>query len=245
MDKRDMAAQAEKYKMEMMKLYGKSTVIPEKINNAMMTEETVPAVNVLPEEDEPPVAEEETEREIQTEVDSDDLPENSEDMEKRYPEPDLSELTNDFKQNREDYNGQKLGAYIEDAEYNGKGVIVVNVRAGDQADPIENAVVHVSSINDGNRFYNATGVTDNSGTTQRFIVPAPSLSYSQIPDSKVRSYALYDISVTAKGFFNARSVDVPVFEGITSVQNFSMVPLPLYMNANEETVTYYNQEPNL
>lgn len=242
MDKRDMAAQAEKYKQEMMKLYGKSTVQEEPIT---MTEETVPAVNVLPEEDEPPVAEEETGREIQTEVDTDDLPENSEDIENRYPEPDLSELTRNIAQNTEEESGGKLGKYIEDADYNGEGFIIVNVRAGDQADPIENAVVHISSINDGNRFYNATGVTDDSGTTQKFTVPTPSLSYSQTPDSKVRPYALYDISVTARGFFNARSVDVPVFEGITSVQNFSMVPLPLYMKANEETVTYFNQEPNL
>lgn len=242
MDKRDMAAQAEKYKQEMMKLYGKSTVQEERIP---IPEETVPAVNVLPEEDEPPVAEEETGRELQTEVDTDDLPENSEDIENRYPEPDLSELTRNIIQNTEDESEEKLGKYIEDADYNGEGFIVVNVRAGDQADPIENAVVHISSINDGNRFYNATGVTDDSGTTQKFTVPAPSLSYSQTPDSKVRPYALYDISVTARGFFNARSVDVPVFEGITSVQNFSMVPLPLYMKASEETVTYFNQEPNL
>ncbi len=242
MDKRDMAAQAEKYKQEMMKLYGKSTVQEEQIP---IPEETVPAVSVLPEVDEPPVAEEETGREIQTEVDSDDLPENSEDIENRYPEPDLSELTRNIAQNTEEESDGKLGKYIEDADYNGEGFIVVNVRAGDQADPIENAVVHVSSINDGNRFYNATGATDDSGTTQKFTVPAPSLSYSQTPGSKVRPYALYDISVTARGFFNARSVDVPVFEGITSVQNFSMVPLPLYMKANEETVTYFNQEPNL
>lgn len=242
MDKRDMAAQAEKYKQEIMKLYGKSAAQEE---NAVLTAEAVPAVNVLPEEDEPPVAEQEPDREIQTEVDSDDLPGNSEDIENRYPDPDLSELAGESEQTPPEESGEKLGKYLEDTEYNGKGYIIVNVRAGDQADPIENAVVHISSINDGNRFYNATGVTDNSGTTQRFIVPTPSLSYSQTPDSNVRPYALYDISVTAKGFFNARSVDVPVFEGITSVQSFSMIPLPLYMKANEETVTYYNQEPNL
>lgn len=242
MDKRDMAAQAERYKQEMMKLYGKSTVQAERIP---VTEEIVAAVNVLPEEDEPPVAQEDTGREIQTEVDSDDLTENPENIENRYPEPDLSELTRNQVQNRNEESGEKLGKYIEDTDYNGEGYIIVNVRAGDQADPIENAVVHISSINDGNRFFNVTGVTDESGTTQKFAVPTPSLSYSQTPDSKVRPYALYDISVTARGFFNARSVDVPVFEGITSVQNFSMIPLPLYMKANEETVTYFNQEPNL
>lgn len=240
MDKTDMAAKAEKYKQEMMKLYGKSTVQPGR--TAHIEEEAAPAVNVLPEEDKPPVAEKEPDREIQAEVDSDDTAENSGELEKRYPEPDLSELKSGFVQNDKT---NKLGEFIEDTAYNGKGYILVNVRTGDQADPIENAVVHISSIKDGNRFYNATGTTDNSGTTQRFAVPAPSLSYSQTPDSKVRPYALYDISVTAGGFFNARSVDVPVFEGITSVQNFNLIPLPLYMRANEETVTYYNQEPNL
>lgn len=242
MDRRDMAAQAEKYKQEIMKLYGKSAAQEEK---APLKKETVPAVNVLPEEDKPPIAEQEPDREIQTEVDSEDLPGNSEDIENRYPDPDLSELAGESEQTPETESVEKLGKYLEDTEYNGKGYVIVNVRAGDQAEPIENAVVHISSINDGNRFYKATGVTDNSGTTQRFIVPTPSLSYSQTPDSNVRPYALYDISVTAQGFFNARSVDVPAFEGITSVQSFSMIPLPLYMRANEETVTYYNQEPNL
>ena len=42
---------------------------------------------------------------------------------------------------------------------------------------------------------------------------------------------------------NARSVDVPVFAGITSVQNFSMIPVPAMMRQNDETVTYFNQEP--
>lgn len=244
MDNRDMAAKAEKYKQEMMKLYGKSTVHPE--NPKDHEAETVPAVNVFPEENKPPVvAEEEQENEIKTEVQTDE-PEKMEDrFEERYPEPDLSELTSDFGQNQPEEPVKKQGEYIEDPPYSGTGYIVVNVRAGDQADPIENAIVHVASVYDGNRFYNATGVTDNSGTTVRFTVPAPSASYSQAPDPKARPYALYDISVTARGFFNARSVDVPVFEGITSVQSFSMIPLPLYMKSTEETVTYFNQEPNL
>jgi len=49
--------------------------------------------------------------------------------------------------------------------------------------------------------------------------------------------------VTAKGFFNARSVDVPVFSGITSIQNFNMIPVPLMMKETDETLTIYNQEP--
>ena len=61
----------------------------------------------------------------------------------------------------------------------------------------------------------------------------------------IKPYSVYDISVYADGFFRERSVDVPVFAGITSIQQFNMVPLPLYMTENDETITYYNQEPEL
>lgn len=243
MEKNSVTANAEKYKQEMMKLYGKST---SKIENEKEdAEKIISAVNVLPEENKPPVAENEADREIIAEVESDDIPEDYNETEELYPEPDLSEIITDHDKISDTDENDKLGKYIDDTEYNGKGYIIVNVRTGDQADPIENAVVHISSIKNGNRFYNETDNSDNSGTTRKFVVPTPSFSYSQTPDSNIRPYALYDISVTANGFFNARSVDVPVFEGITSIQNFSLIPLPLYMRANEETVTYFNQEPNL
>ena len=84
-----------------------------------------------------------------------------------------------------------------------------------------------TAIVDGNRMIIAAGVTDSSGCIPKFAVPAPELSLSQAPGSKVRPYNIYDVSVSADGFFNARSVDVPVFSGTTSVQNFEMVPLPI------------------
>lgn len=269
MDNKDMTLRAEKYKQEMMKLYSKS---PARTENAQekadaavdraasaneesaITEtadmniraEAVPAVNVRPEANESPDAEEISKNEVITEVQTDRPDEIVQGIENRYPEPDLSGIYNDHGQLRIGENREKLGQYNEKpSDYNKSGFIIVNVRAGDQADPIENAVVHISSIKDESRYYDETGITDNSGTTRRFEVPAPSVSLSQAPDSKIRPYALYDISVTAKGYFNARSVDVPVFEGVTSVQTFSMIPLPLYMRSSEETVTYYNQEPIL
>ena len=72
----------------------------------------------------------------------------------------------------------------------------------------------------------------------------PDREYSQEPSPEERPYNLFDVSVSAEGFFRARSVDVPVFSGITSVQNFNLIPLPLMMDSSDETVTYYNAEPS-
>lgn len=244
MDKKDI----EKYKQEMMNLYGRSTV---------PAEESVFAVNTRPETEKLPEVSVEPERDIQTEPQQEnspedvfensmeDIPEENvnelETLEERYPEPDLSELETDFGQeneiSREPVSEDILGKEI--------GYIKVNVRTGDDSEPIENASIQITAIVDGNRLHIASGITDKSGTAPRFAVPAPSVSLSQQPDPNIRPYSNYDISVTADGFFNARSVDVPVFMGITSVQSFSMVPVPLFMKSNEETVTNFNQEPNL
>ena len=67
------------------------------------------------------------------------------------------------------------------------------------------------------------------------------LSFEEDPEKK--PYAVYDISIFAEGFFRSRSVDVPIFPYITSIQNINMIPLPAHMEDNGEIITYYNQEP--
>ena len=157
----------------------------------------------------------------------------------RYPDPDISVL-----------EGATDTTYTppiyDSVESLGKstGYIKVNVRTGYDSSAIEGASVTITAIVDGNRMIIAAGVTDSCGSIPKFAVPAPELSLSQAPGSKVRPYNIYDVSVSADGFFNARSVDVPVFSGTTSVQDFEMVPLPILMNPSDETVTYYNQEPD-
>lgn len=237
MDKKDIASQAEKYKREMMRLYGKST--------SPAAEETVPAVNTRPETEEFPDAVNEPERDIETEPDTEDVNPDDKTLDERYPEPDLSELSEDFGQTGGETPETEPSYASEESLGGSKGFILVNVRTGDESEPIENASVKVTAIVGGERMLIASGITNQSGTAPRFEVPVPDVSLSQSPDSSVRPYTLYDISVTAKGFFNSRSVDVPVFPGITSVQTFSMIPVPIYMSPNEETVTYFNQEPRL
>ena len=128
---------------------------------------------------------------------------------------------------------------------NSTGFILVNVRTGNESTPIVGASVVVTALDNGKRILAAARLTDISGTVTEIEVPAPDKAYSLTPDSAVRPYSLFDISVRARGFFNARSIDVTVFSGITSVQNFNMVPLTIGADSGEDTLTYFNQESYL
>ena len=234
--------QIDEYKREMMKLYGQRLSEEEKMISAQSEEpEIKEKINdnmSVPEEGFQDIVSPEIE-EVDPEAADDTswsgfLEKEPNDLDERFPDPDLSELQgNTIADNPALEND--LGSSI--------GFILVNVRAGDEAFAIEGAVVVVSAIINGTRLIIGTGIADNSGTAPLFEVPVPDPSFSQQPFSETRPYSLYDISVTAKGFFNARSVDVPVFSGITSIQNFNMIPVPLMMKETDETLTIYNQEP--
>lgn len=216
----------EKYRQEMMKLYGKST----SKNDTVPVQETAPSDNENITETEIPQIQEISPSEIS----------DISDIDERYPEPVLDEInenSSDTKLNNGEYNKR--------SNYDSIGWISVNVRTAENASPVENASVVITSMNNGNLIFEATGVTDESGQIKKIALPAPSASLSLDSENLIKPYSVYDISVYADGFFRERSVDVPVFAGITSIQQFNMVPLPLYMTENDETITYYNQEPEL
>ena len=227
----------EKYKNEMMKLYGKSR------ENSDTGEETEiftsPDINDINEN-----APDDTAYGEHTQTDRNETEDIEDEFNQRYPEPDLSDLDTDSGTLAPSEN-DTAPDYENTAELGGStGYILANVRTGDESSPVEDAAVSVIAVVDGQRIILASGVTDRNGTTAKFAVPVPDLEHSQSPDSNIRPYSLYDVTVTADGYFTARSVDVPVFSGITSIQNFSMIPVPYMMNNNSETVTYYNREPN-
>lgn len=254
MDIMNLNAQAEKYKEEMLRLYGKSTsaAVVGTVNASTFD---VPAdtrsdeAAEAPEETVPQAAEEQSEKQISEDIrgmqpDNQSKPqtepqqEAESTIEERFPEPNLSELPGNMPPASE--NIPETTENPGDFFGNGVGYILVNVRTGDDSLPLENASVKVTGIHSGKRFVIASALTDSSGRTPKFEIPAPVMTSLERPDSENRAYSLYDISVTANGFFNARSVDVPVFDDITSVQNFSMIPLPLYMRPDSETVITYN-----
>ncbi|WP_296573894.1 carboxypeptidase regulatory-like domain-containing protein [Ruminococcus sp.] len=215
----------EKYKQELMKLYSRSSSHGEELPKTEneKTEE-------LPDDT------------AYAEFSGSDGSGEAEDYNSRYPEPDLSGLDTDLgTENTEDDAPQEYSS--EELLGSERGYILVNVRTGDDSSAVEGAFVKVTAVVDGKRLVLASGATDESGVSPKFSVPVPDLEHSQTPDPDERPYNLFDVSVYAEGFFRARSVDVPVFSGITSVQNFNLIPVPLMMSSDDETVTYYNAEP--
>ena len=221
----------EKYKQELMRLYSRSTSAEEKQVTQPVPEEIKDTDTEAP--DDTVYAE-------HTEEDSNGA---EEDYNSRFPEPDLSELDTDFGTHSTE---DDVPPVYDSAELLGteRGYILVNVRTGDDSSAVAGAFISVTAIVDGKRLVLASGVTDESGVSPKFSLPVPDREYSQEPSPEERPYNLFDVSVSAEGFFRARSVDVPVFSGITSVQNFNLIPLPLMMDSSDETVTYYNAEPS-
>lgn len=164
---------------------------------------------------------------------------NDADLDENYPDPDISELI------PEEADTSSNQFFQSNAKNTEEGWIQVIVRKGDNAYPIPDASIIINSTEDGQLKLISNTMTDESGKTELIAVPAPNVSYSLESDNNVRPYALYNVSVFADGYFREKSVNVPVFAGITSVQQFNLVPLPLLMKESDETIEIFNQEPDL
>ena len=235
----------DKYNNEMMKMYGKSHQQDLSSNDRGLLDTVIDEENDF----ESPEIHETDEKSADDTAFSSNIEEENSDAEdaendynNRYPEPDLSDFEIiDAENNAADSKPPEY--FSEESLGGGKGYILVNVRTGDESSAVEGASVLITAIVNGEQVIIASALTDQNGTAGKIEVPAPDISHSQKPVTDSRPYNLFDVSVTAKGFFNTRSVDVPVFSGITSVQNFSMIPVPLMMGEASEIVTVYNQEP--
>ena len=111
----------------------------------------------------------------------------------------------------------------------GYGYIIVRVTTARGAIPLENATVSVKNYDP--EFEKGRGdiisvyTTNSSGLTERFALPAPPRELSMAPGNG-RSYQSYNLTVTKDGYADQEYINVPVFEGITAIQNADMIPLP-------------------
>ena len=111
----------------------------------------------------------------------------------------------------------------------GYGYMIVRVTTARGAIPLEDATVTVNNYDP--EFEKGRGdiisvyTTNSSGLTERFALPAPPRELSMAPGNG-KSYQSYILTVTKEGYADQEYINVPVFEGITSIQNADMVPLP-------------------
>ena len=110
----------------------------------------------------------------------------------------------------------------------GYGYMIVRVTTARGAIPLEGATVTVHNYDpefeSGRGDVVAVYTTGASGLTERFALPAPPRELSMSPGNG-RSYETYNLSVTKAGYYQQYYTNVPVFEGITAIQNADMIPL--------------------
>ncbi len=117
----------------------------------------------------------------------------------------------------------------------GMGYMIVRVTTARGAIPLEGAIVTVNNYfetgddvneNAGERG-NAIGtyITNSSGLTEKFALSAPPRALSMSPGNG-KSYLTYNVKVDKEGYYQQNYINAPVFDGITSIQNADMIPLP-------------------
>lgn len=101
------------------------------------------------------------------------------------------------------------------------GYLTVQVTSGNEAVPVSNAVVKVSQ-ND-NVIYELS--TDSSGSTEKVELITVARELSIDPNFIGNPYTLYDVTVSANGFYTLNIHGIKIFEGEHSIQPVSLIPL--------------------
>lgn len=143
------------------------------------------------------------------------------------PTPPVSEETIVQQQNEE--NQPEQNAQQENLENsfpdNSTGRLRVSVSTANQLSPVPGATVTVSAQNGDTNTTLDTSVTDRSGSSVTFTLPAPSASFSQEP-TVASPFALYQVSVSHPDFYDFIAENVQVFGGITTQLPVNLIPLP-------------------
>ena len=89
--------------------------------------------------------------------------------------------------------------------------------------PIVGAEIVVSRNIGSNVYIGKTLTTDIDGKTESVALPTPEKALSMAPGNML-PYASYDVRVSKDGYLDSVFYDIPVFDGITSVQSVDLKP---------------------
>lgn len=91
--------------------------------------------------------------------------------------------------------------------------------------PVKGATVTIFTGTPDNKTVIATDITDESGRTGSFILPTPARQLSLQSGSQVLPYSQYNMLVEAEGYLDTIHLNIPVFSGVTSLQQSDMMLL--------------------
>lgn len=122
------------------------------------------------------------------------------------------------------------------------GYLQVWVTTARDALPVEGAHVTVTSTENGETVARFIGLTDRSGKTVVFPLPAVSRQLSLVPGNNPTPYTTYNIEVFADGYYRVENVGLPLYAGIKAVQPVQMIPLPEF-GVENDTLVYQENGP--
>lgn len=124
-----------------------------------------------------------------------------------------------------EYPEPEYESYEQFTERNiGRGTIVFRVYTAREALPIKGARCALSKRIAGSKYEITEMLTDESGQTPPQTLPAPSKELSQHVENNIQPFALYDATVKMDGYANVILKDIPIFDGVQSIQRVAMVP---------------------
>lgn len=104
------------------------------------------------------------------------------------------------------------------------GYLKIRVSTGSGAIPIEGAVVIVRGYDTEEEVFRSL-TTDRSGLTERISLPAPPSFLSLSPSPERTPYEPYSIDVYCEGYYPQYYTNVPIFDGITAIQEAHVIPI--------------------
>ncbi len=123
----------------------------------------------------------------------------------------------------------------------GKGNMRVQVFSGREAFPIVNArVVVTKDFNEGTHTF-FDDLTDTSGIVENMSLTTP-ISDTATENNNILPYSTYTVRVTHPYFISTVYTNVPVFNGITSIQPVNMVP-KTGTPTDDNDIVYVEREP--
>ena len=108
---------------------------------------------------------------------------------------------------------------------NSYGNLRVRAYTAGGALPVANAIVRVKGGEERNRYVAYSLITDRDGITTILPLPAPEMGYSLTPYPSGEPFYIYDVEITADGYFPEIIRGVQIFSGVNSVQPIALIPL--------------------
>ncbi len=118
------------------------------------------------------------------------------------------------------------------SQMSGQGKLVFQITTAGGAIPLEGAEIILrkfSSVADGGSGeVVAVLYSGGDGKTEVLTLPAPARGLSLEParDGAPVPFALYDAEVNLDNYYTQSYIRIPIFDGITSIQRASLIPLP-------------------